>query len=69
MSRLPFVFWQFSWIEALIAIATALVTSTAAVILGLRMRRRVNRALGKGVTSEAELTSLNTWMKRGGKLS
>jgi hypothetical protein len=27
------------------------------------MRRRIKRALGKDVQSEAEMTSLNMWMK------
>ena len=62
--------------KGLIALTAILVTSLWAWILGVRMRRRIRRALGKNVENEAELTSLNTWMKvedeeergRGGKL-
>jgi hypothetical protein len=60
----------------LIALTVILVTSVWAWILGLRMRRRIRRALGKNVENETELTSLSTWMKvedeeerkRGGKV-
>ena len=38
-------------------------TSISIWIQGVRMRRRVKRTLGKDVKSEAELTSLNLWMK------
>jgi hypothetical protein len=31
--------------------------------VGVRMRRRIKRTLGKSVQTEAELTSLSTWMK------
>ena len=52
-----------------------IVTTISAWVVAVRMRRRIRRALGKEV-SEAELTSLSTWMKvedeeerrRGGKL-
>jgi hypothetical protein len=37
------------------------VTSVSAWILNLRMRRRIKKALG-GNASNANLTSLNTWM-------
>jgi hypothetical protein len=51
------------------------VTTVSAWITAIRMRRRIRRALGKDVT-EAELTSLSTWMNvdeaeernRGGKI-
>jgi hypothetical protein len=54
-----------------------LVTAMSTWIMGVRMRRRIKRALGRSVDSEADLTSLNTWMQvedeeerqRGGKLS
>lgn len=47
------------------------------LILGVRMRHRIKRALGIKVESETELTSLNTWMEvedaeernKGGRLS
>jgi hypothetical protein len=50
------------------------VTTVSAWITAIRMRRRIRRALGKDVT-DAELTSLSTWMNvdeaeernRGGK--
>jgi len=53
------------------------VAAISAWILGVRMRRRIKRALGADVQSEVELTSLNTWMRvedaeerqRGGKAS
>jgi hypothetical protein len=47
----------------LIALTVILVTSVWAWILGIRMRRRIRRALGKNVESESELTSLSMWMK------
>ena len=57
----------------LVVIATTAITSW---ILGVRMRRRIKKALGIGVKNEMELTSLKTWMEvesveeknRGGKL-
>ena len=62
--------------KGLIALTAILVTSLWAWILGVRIGRRIRRALGKNVENEAELMSLNTWMKvedeeergRGGKL-
>jgi len=52
------------------------VTTIASWILGVRMRRRIKRALGITPGNEMELTSLKTWMNvenaeeknRGGKL-
>jgi hypothetical protein len=32
-------------------------------MLGLRMQTRIKRQVGRKVESEAELTSLGTWMK------
>ena len=66
-----------SSLNGLIALIVILVTSVSAWILGIRMRRRIKRALGREVNNEMELTSLNTWMKvedeeerhRGGRLS
>jgi hypothetical protein len=51
-------------------------TAIASWILGVRMRRRIKKALGVEVKNEMELTSLKTWMEvenveeknRGGKL-
>jgi len=40
-----------------------LVTGISSWIGAVRMRRRIKRALGKDVQSEAEMTSLNMWMK------
>ena len=62
--------------KGLIALTAILVTSLWAWILGIRMRRRIRRALGRDVENESQLTSLNTWIKvedeeerqRGGKL-
>ena len=60
-----------------IVLIVLVATSIWAWVLGVRMRRRIKRTLGRNVTSEVELTSLNTWMKvedteernKGGKLS
>ena len=62
--------------ETLVTLTIVLVTAISTWILGVRMRRRIKRALGKPVRNEAELTSLSTWLKvadeeelkRGGKL-
>jgi hypothetical protein len=66
---------RYNSLLALIIVGT--VTAVSTWILGVRMRRRIKRALGKAVDNEVELTSLNTWMEvedeeersRGGKLS
>ena len=63
--------------KGLIGLTIILVTAISTWILGVRMRRRIRKALGRSVNNEMELTSLNTWMKvedeeernRGGKLS
>ena len=63
--------------KGLIGLTIILVTAISTWILGVRMRRRIKRALGRSVDNEMKLTSLNTWMKvedaeernRGGKLS
>jgi prolipoprotein diacylglyceryltransferase len=39
------------------------VTTIASWIFRVRMQRRIRKALGTKVKSEAELTSLNTWMR------
>ncbi len=59
----------------LILLLIVIISSISAWIVGIRMRRRIKRALGKNV-SETELTSFNTWIqvdeaeerKHGGKL-
>ena len=63
--------------KGLIALAVILITVLSTWILGVRMRRRIKRALGQSVNNEMELTSLNIWMKvedaeernRGGNMS
>jgi hypothetical protein len=63
--------------KGVIALTVIVVTSLWACILGVRMRRRIRRALGKSVENEVELTSLSTWLKvedeeersKGGKVS
>ncbi len=47
----------------LVWIIIAIVAAITSWILGMRMRRRIKRALGVDVQSESELTSINTWMK------
>ncbi len=62
-------------VEKLFLIALIVVTTVIAWVTALRMRRRIKRAIGSRPT-EAELTSIATWMKveqaeerdRGGKL-
>jgi hypothetical protein len=49
--------------KGIVALTAIIVTSLWTWILGVRMRRRIRRALGKNVENEVELTSLNTWMK------
>ena len=63
--------------KGLLGLTIILVTAISTWILGVRMRRRIRKALGRSVNNEMELTSLNVWMKvedeeernRGGKLS
>jgi hypothetical protein len=53
------------------------VAAISSWIIGLRMKRRIKKALGIEIENEVELTSLNTWMRvedeeersRGGKPS
>ncbi|MGE0405358.1 MAG: hypothetical protein AB7O65_03590 [Candidatus Korobacteraceae bacterium] len=47
----------------LIYLTGILVTIVTAWILSIRMRRRMQRALGKEPRTEMELTSLTTWME------
>jgi hypothetical protein len=49
-------------LKTLFLIAFVIVTTVAAWITAFRMHRRIKRALGSDV-SEAELTSINTWIK------
>jgi hypothetical protein len=49
--------------KAIVGLVVIAFTAISAWILGIRMRRRIRRALGINVESESELTSLNTWMK------
>ncbi len=49
--------------KAIVGLVVVAFTVISAWILGIRMRRRIRRALGINVESESELTSLNTWMK------
>jgi hypothetical protein len=46
----------------LATLVAAIVTGVAGWILAVRMRRRIKRTLGINPESEAELTSLNTWI-------
>ena len=63
--------------KVLVGLTVIVVTTIASWILGIRMRRRIRRALGVEVRNEMELTSLKTWMKvedveegsRGGRLN
>ena len=66
----------FGSIKGIIALITIVVTVITSWILGVRMRRRIRKALGVEVRNEMELTSLKTWMavenaeekNRGGRL-
>jgi len=49
-------------VEKLFLIALIVVTSVAAWVTALRMRRRIKRALGSKAT-QVELSSIATWMK------
>ena len=52
-----------SWLRVLYTLTVILVVVISTWILGIRMRRRIKRALGTDVQNEMELTSLKTWMK------
>ena len=54
--------FYFRSIKILIALAAIVVATVTSWILGVRMRRRIKRALGVEVKNEMELTSLKTWM-------
>jgi hypothetical protein len=45
-----------------IAALTIIATSVSAWIIGIQMRRKIRRDLGRKAT-DADLTSINTWMK------
>jgi hypothetical protein len=49
-------------IKLLILVVFTIVTTVSAWITALRMRRRIRRSLGRKA-SDAELISINTWMK------
>lgn len=51
-----------SAIKLAIAIVFIIVTTISAWIMGVRMRRRARRALGRNL-SDGELTSISTWME------
>ena len=51
------------WFQVVRLLVAMIWGSTSAWILEARMRHRIRRALGVRALSEAELTSLNTWMK------
>jgi hypothetical protein len=53
----------FDVIRLSIILGVTLVAAVSLWILGIRMRRRITRALGIKVTNESELTSLSMWMK------
>ena len=61
----------------IIELGIGIFMAITSLILGVRMRHRIKRALGIKVESETELTSLNTWMEvedaeernKGGRLS
>jgi hypothetical protein len=50
------------FVKLIISIVVIIFTLITSWILGLRMRQRIWRSLGVNVDSEAELTSLKTWM-------
>jgi hypothetical protein len=49
-------------VNGIVALVTIVASNLWAWILGLRMRGRIQRALGKDAKTEMELTSLNTWI-------
>jgi hypothetical protein len=49
-------------IELIITLIIALVTIISAWIIGIQMRRRIRRDLGRKATG-GDLTSIETWMK------
>lgn len=50
-------------IKAIFTFGVIVATVISSWFLGMRMRRRMRRALGADADSELELTSLNAWMK------
>lgn len=55
------MFHPFSNVKAFVAIVAIIFTTISAWIMGIRMRRRARKALGRDVSS-GELTSINLWM-------
>ncbi len=52
---------MFGEIKGIVAVVVIIFTTVSAWIMGIRMRRRARRALGRDVSS-GELTSINLWM-------
>ena len=49
-------------VKTVILLVTMVVAAITTWIMGVRMRRRIRKALGIQVTNEMELTSLKTWL-------
>jgi hypothetical protein len=49
-------------LHALVLLMIFLITAISTFVLGMKMRRRIRRALGRDVNNEIELTSLKTWI-------
>lgn len=52
---------MFGEIKGIAAVVVIVFTMVSAWIMGIRMRRRARRALGRNVSGR-ELTSINMWM-------
>jgi hypothetical protein len=52
---------MFGDIKLAVAVVVIVFTTVSSWVLGVRMRRRARRALGRKI-SERELTSIQTWM-------
>ena len=52
---------MFGELKTIVALVVIVFTTISAWIMGIRMRRRARRALGRDV-SRGELTSINVWM-------
>jgi hypothetical protein len=50
------------FVKLIVSTVVIIFTLITSWILGLRMRQRIRQTLGVNVDSEAELTSLKTWM-------
>ena len=49
-------------IKTVVALVMVAVTATTSWMLGVRMRRRINKTLGIRTRNEMELVSIKTWM-------